>query len=1211
MNLTTDLKFNAWFASKAHQEDGMRAKYVHLAPTDEADEAGIYAGALDFATNEQNVSNIALTGPYGSGKSSIIRTFLKNYERPALTISLAAFLPETDMSVTAGNPKERRPQIGAENKQEKSKVSTQEIERSILQQMLYGADANSLPLSRFKRIQRPKSSSWFISLFIILGLFACWYLAQNRDEIISGDFFKPLDRTNWFNFASFTVGLLFLWQALHQIYVKSLGFSLKTISLKDIEITPEAAEEESILNRHLDEIIYFFQSTKYDLVIIEDLDRFDDPSIFVTLREINSLINNNADVNRRIRFLYALRDNMFVTTDRTKFFEFIIPVIPIINNSNSIDKIIEHVERLSLEQLDRQFLREVSRYLNDLRLINNIFNEYATYVSNLATDGENILNENKLLAILIYKNVIPSDFEELHREKGKLAAILNGHATYVANAEACYKAQISDLEKQISNAEKQVPSDLEELRKIYAMALIEKAPHDTTHIGISRNSRIPLGSLSEHQDFEQIIGVQEIWCYGPQYGIQRQNITNFQQEIDPIQDYQKRKEEIEYRSNEFKNTASKNIRELRSNISNLRTTNFNEIIRLNTNNTDELFEAFGENKELVRFLVFEGFLDDTYYQYTSLFHSGRLSPNDNKFLIQIRSYNNPEPNFQIDNPKEVIAAMRIDDFQKNFVLNKTIVDCMLNNQADYSMQIAMMIGFISKNFAECGAFFSTYYETGKRISELLSALIDRWPGFVSAAITTPDNVTHIAQMIAHLPEKQLETLHQKDLRISEFLSKNLSGILALGIDFEPNRLRSLKFETKDLNSIGAYPAIARLLTDEGLFETSIENFEFIFRDVLRSTAVTNLQTKHYSTVLQTENVQLISKVQHDFDHYFKSVLLTLENNTEEEISAIIKVINHAEIETEYLEQFIEKQSAKLPSIDQIPVRLHSPLFRLQKIEPSWENCLAYLTSENFDAKTLTAFLQASETLATLSTITVEGQKSGSPLLQFLINNNDLEDETYRTYIRRIPNQFTQFPNEIDQEKLRILIKEGKITFSINSFSFLSEYDELQLLFMANNIDVYFSNTDQYAIDDDFREEILASDISDDHKLKIINEMDLSIVSDLPTRASVIGQIFYRANADVSSLQADAAQAVITNTRPITAQISLFNKCQKALSVEQIWATIQQLPKPFSKIEKGWGQPIIPNTPENREFVRWLEARSIISSSKKTFFDEIRIYNFRK
>ncbi|WP_257977355.1 YobI family P-loop NTPase, partial [Vibrio parahaemolyticus] len=100
-----------------------------------------------------------------------------------------------------------------------------------------------------------------------------------------------------------------------------------------------------------------------------------------------------------------------MNTERTKFFEFIIPVIPIINTSNSIDMVLKQGERLALDEgLDHQFLREVSRYLNDLRLIQNIFNEYSIYSANLETDGENYLDANKLLAVLIYKNVYPRDF---------------------------------------------------------------------------------------------------------------------------------------------------------------------------------------------------------------------------------------------------------------------------------------------------------------------------------------------------------------------------------------------------------------------------------------------------------------------------------------------------------------------------------------------------------------------------------------------------------------------------------------------------------------------------------------------------------------------------------------------------------------------------------------------------------------------------------
>jgi hypothetical protein len=168
-----------WLARKP-EELAAGSRYVDLAPTDQADQAGAYSTALIEATNNPRVMNIALTGPYGSGKSSIIQSFLKGYKRPVLQISLAAFLPDT------------LPEPGSTN----GNVGRQEIERSILQQMLYGADARRLPLSRFKRIQSPGRWSMLASLSMIIGVVACWHLFQKRDAIMTGDYFSPFDTTN-------------------------------------------------------------------------------------------------------------------------------------------------------------------------------------------------------------------------------------------------------------------------------------------------------------------------------------------------------------------------------------------------------------------------------------------------------------------------------------------------------------------------------------------------------------------------------------------------------------------------------------------------------------------------------------------------------------------------------------------------------------------------------------------------------------------------------------------------------------------------------------------------------------------------------------------------------------------------------------------------------------------------------------------------------
>ena len=52
--------------------------YSDLAPIDTIDPDSEYLHALDWAINNDRIKNIAIAGPYGSGKSSIIRSYLSN-----------------------------------------------------------------------------------------------------------------------------------------------------------------------------------------------------------------------------------------------------------------------------------------------------------------------------------------------------------------------------------------------------------------------------------------------------------------------------------------------------------------------------------------------------------------------------------------------------------------------------------------------------------------------------------------------------------------------------------------------------------------------------------------------------------------------------------------------------------------------------------------------------------------------------------------------------------------------------------------------------------------------------------------------------------------------------------------------------------------------------------------------------------------------------
>lgn len=1183
----------SWLEIKDRSAD-IQSKFVDLAPTDEADKAGVYSEALLFATNNAKVFNIALTGPYGSGKSSIIQSFLKKYRRPALHISLAAFVPEADTG--------------------DGKVSRQEVERSILQQMLYGADANKLPLSRFKRIQSPGVWSIFKSLYIMLGILAIWYVFHHREDIISGSFFIPFVLSNGVNLGVFALAVSFLWVTLHHFYVASFGLSLKSISLKDVEIKPADDDQESILNRHLDEIVYFFQSTDYDLVIIEDIDRFNDAEIFVTLREINSLVNKNAGMQRNIRFLYALRDDMFVNTDRTKFFEFIIPVIPIINTSNSIDMVLKQGSRLELDgRLDRQFLREVSRYLNDLRLIQNIFNEYAIYMANLENVGEDLLDVNKLLAILIYKNVYPRDFEELHRGAGTLSEILNRKDKLIGHGEQRYRAEIAELEKRFEVAERQIPLDLRELRKIYAMALIEKLPENPSRISLDQRTWITLPQLASHDMFEQFIGASRLFHRNGQNQLKQVDISKLQSEVDSQKSYQQRKEEIVIKEVDNKNKSLRKIRDLRSKISALRTTKLNELLRLSADHMQGLFENFGESGELARFLVLEGYLDDTYYQYTSLFHSGRLSPNDNKFLIQIRAFVTPEPDFSIDNPKEVIAAMRNEDFRQSYVLNVKLVDSLMNDRSSYLDQTRKLFGFLSSEFESCEDFFVAYYASGLNVVGLISGLAKAWEGFVPAVIASPNNITHVTQLVLNTPESLLEGLAKDFEELPDFVSDNLSEVLVNTPELAPERLVCLGFEVKDLASIKEHAKVVRVMFEEGLFELTIPNLEYVYQAILGESDLKPLRERNFTAIRSTNNANLMKRVERDFDSYLSDILLELPGNSKEDASTILAVVCHDTLDQSDLQKFLERQTTPLPTLEDVPERLHAMLFKLSAIEPTWVNCLTFMGAGGFNAESLVEYLDRDVVREAILQHPIPSDSDSLKLRQFLINAGSLSDVAYRDYACALPKPFKKLPEELKPSKRRILIDEGKVNFTKENLDALADDGDLQVLFVASNIDIYLEDPSSFALDDGFLEELLRSEIDNEDKFRIVELMDLELLVDLSERSQLIGPIIDNTDSTISHLDGSVAQSLIIHSMPIATQISLFNKYYSLMTDDEVHHVLDSLPKPFSEIKTGYKVPRLQNTPENKELVRWLDSRNIISSwSESGFFsDTIKVNLYRR
>ncbi len=367
-------KFIDWLQKQYQildKQEADKLPYTSLSPIDNAEIGNDYKKSLDWALINRkrfDIKNIALTGPYGSGKSSILKTYIKNYtgkDLHFLHISLATF------------------------KEEEAKNTSKDdllrlIELSILQQIFYHEEDQKIPDSRFRKIKNYTKRNLItttIALFLVVISILHQIYPKLLEHLLKTEFkLRVLTVIDFSSLILIILGLVFM------IYksIRTLNsLRLNKLNIQSAEIGINEDVNKSILNHHLDEILYFFEVTSYNVVIIEDLDRFKQTEIFTKLREINLLVNNSKKIKKEIVFIYAVRDDMFKEeNERTKFFDFIIPVIPVINPSNSGQKLLEQ-KQINNYDISEDLIDSISLFIDDMRLLYNIMNEYYLYKQKL------------------------------------------------------------------------------------------------------------------------------------------------------------------------------------------------------------------------------------------------------------------------------------------------------------------------------------------------------------------------------------------------------------------------------------------------------------------------------------------------------------------------------------------------------------------------------------------------------------------------------------------------------------------------------------------------------------------------------------------------------------------------------------------------------------------------------------------------------------
>ena len=401
-----------------------------LAPEFNEEQHKLYVDLLvDAIENKPSVRNIALTGPYGTGKSSILGEVANKYRKQKRVVEISFSTVGKEPAKLPG--KESGGVSAADVADDAAATPTNRIEKEIVKQILYQEDPSKTRGSRFRRITRFR---WWrqIVFGLAVGLLALGVLVLTGLD-------KPFMAMAGTDAALLWLahGMLLLllsgsvviirWLTHNRVFLDKLTAGPATVSL--------SSQSSSYFDQYLDEIVYYFEVSKRDIVVFEDIDRFNDVHIFEALRALNTLLNGANQVGgRQLKFIYALRDSVFEKigessgtegpadeareeierANRTKFFDMVVPVVPFITHRNARDLMIDVMKDTGVSS---GLMDLAARHVADMRLIRNMRNEYDVFARKLLSSPKDErlsgLDADRLFSMILYKNVHMADFEKI------------------------------------------------------------------------------------------------------------------------------------------------------------------------------------------------------------------------------------------------------------------------------------------------------------------------------------------------------------------------------------------------------------------------------------------------------------------------------------------------------------------------------------------------------------------------------------------------------------------------------------------------------------------------------------------------------------------------------------------------------------------------------------------------------------------------------
>lgn len=1134
----------------------------------------------------EDATNIALTGPYGSGKSSILISLKSDYPQyKYLNISLATLQPLQDKTEKDSNNDDIENEGNSITKENLDRL----IEYSILQQLVYREKQETLPDSRLKRIFHLSKTKVKRITWATLGALAALIILF-EPSFLRVEWMCELLSNGWLNYIGDTVSLLYLIGFGYlgiQMIVPALGNSkLNKVNLKDGEI--EIVKNTSIFNKHLDEILYFFEKTEYNVVILEDLDRFESTEIFLKLRELNLLLNESNVIGRKIFFVYAVRDDMFHDADRVKCFDYITTVIPVINRSNAKDQLKEELKKRGVTDIKDYYLQELGFFLHDMRLLKNIANEYIQYHDKLSSG----ISSEKLLAMIVYKNYFPKDFAELHDCKGIVYQLINLKEDFVSDRVVELETQNLQKQEQIEKHQKEKHLKETELRRIYVDAYRDKIGNNIQLLKVGGGA-YNLSDIAAKEDlFNQLIASPNVdYSYIDTSGYYRGQIqqasaklsfSEIERIVDATISYADRLKALR---TSFEVLSDNVIIEIKK--EDIRARSLSQIMNEVDYHSNPLYAEL-KVPRLIEFLVVKGYIDENYYDYISYFYGNFIDAHDWEYVLDIKLGKSHPYDFLINNVEACLLEIPAYAYRKSSILNIGFVDYLAAHQEEKKNVNRLLVVLRTVIDNKKYDFLISYYQQSKLKDIVFSILFahhkDLW-----SDIEQYDKESNYLRLIWYKYAEKEQSRDESRKWLSAHFSFMTDHLLDIDVEQWSQLIYERSYEFEELNE--ASSELLNVIADTDSYTLTRHNIEKLVSSLLDM----KVDSVSYRLVTETEHEVLINRVEENMGECLNSVFSAPESENESEDAIIGILLSPVATEDEkigYLKQ--QHNKIDLEVIEQPSDKTLA--LKCDVVKPLWTNVIHYMNNVSGKAldKELTLFIEyhANE-LSRLKT-PQDSDEDERMLLRQLIKTDSLSFETFNKILNQFVRwNFTGVPI-IEERRVVLLINKNMIPYKEDNTKDLLENFSVETVvaYLMKNKRDFLTNPGAVSYDTDLALEIMRSGFTVRDKALIIPHFTKDILNTDISDSIIILLAEKEVKLDIEFLL--QVMALSNNTED---KITVLNYTLENNGLDEVTITslIKTLPGKYKEIAEKGKKPEIPYSVKTLKLVRILKKYDYISS----------------